>query len=108
MTKKPVVSYTHRADVMKSVAIFLVILMHLGSSSIQNDYIRILLGNLASGGVITFFILSGYFFHVADKFHVFIKKKATRFCIPWIIGATLVYALNNIRSINIKGYHVFP
>lgn len=97
-------AYTHRADVMKTLAILLVILMHSGFSAVPNVYIRCLLGNLAAGGVIVFFVLSGYFFHAKGNFKGFIRKKFVRLCIPWAFGSTLVYVVTHLRTFGILDY----
>lgn len=86
---------------IKGLAIISVIAAHCNAISEEGSKFAqissLLLQNIGTWGVICFFVISGYLFHVSSS-KIFFMKKLKYICVPWVISATCVYLYVYLRK----------
>ncbi len=86
---------------IRAFAILLIVGSHCHniSNTTQNDFIHRLLINLTAGGTVVFVFLSGFLYHhvfyLKGRTDIFLKKRAVRLLIPYLILSVLpiVYSI---------------
>lgn len=83
--------YLHSITNLRAIAILLIVGSHCHSISniTPNDFIHRLLINITAGGTIIFVFLSGFLYHHVfyqkERTNIFLKKRALRLLIPYLI-----------------------
>lgn len=98
---------------IKGWAIISVICAHCNSVLMDACYFSkkssLLLQNIGTYGVICFFVISGFLFHINNDKCIFFKQKLLKICVPWWISSTIVYLYVHLRKppISVKELTMF-
>ncbi|CAM4308967.1 acyltransferase family protein [Flavobacterium terrigena] len=92
MIKKDKIETNAVLNVARSFAIISVIMAH--SRSLSYDYLSVFTERIGAVGVVTFLIISGYYYNV-EKYGrtLFFKNKIKTIIVPWVFTGTLLYLI---------------
>lgn len=92
MIKKDKIETNAVLNVARFFAIISVIMAH--SRNVSYDYLSIFTERIGAVGVITFLIISGYYYNV-EKYGrlLFFKNKIKTIVVPWVFTGTLLYLI---------------
>lgn len=95
--------------VARTIALISIVSAHIGFTQVAPSWLLEFYRMFGTIGVVTFFVISGYYYHV-DKygsfFHV-VKKKLKTIGVPWLVLGTVGYLCHVILSKSISVIEYF-